>query len=68
MRHLTRSANAALSNGDRYQGIQRMGVACLALPEARLRHDAHVWRDRAAAMVRELLKCGWQIDMPRSGG
>lgn len=44
-----------------------MGIACLRAPRERLRHDAHVWQHRAAAMADALKQlAGWDINIPNS--
>jgi aspartate/methionine/tyrosine aminotransferase len=41
--------------------IQRMGVACLALPRERVAADAQIWRARSEAMVAALRAGGWRL-------
>ena len=50
-----------------HTGIMRMGVACLQLPQERVRSDAGVWAARAAAMVESLRRAGCgEVDMPKA--
>jgi aspartate/methionine/tyrosine aminotransferase len=50
-----------------YQGIQRMGMAALAIPQARLEADAAIWARRRQAMVAALAQEGWTVPLPQAG-
>lgn len=51
---------------NQYLGIQRAGIACLKLPQQRVREYAAVWRQRAAALVPVLRQFGWQLPEPKA--
>lgn len=51
---------------NQYLGIQRMGMACLELPEERLKQDALIWKARAEAMVQALGEIGWPFEQPQA--
>jgi hypothetical protein len=51
---------------NQYLGIQRMGVACLQLPQQRVRDYAAVWQQRASALVQHLRQHGWQLPEPQA--
>ncbi|MER3443268.1 MAG: succinyldiaminopimelate aminotransferase [Meiothermus sp.] len=51
---------------NQYLGIQRMGIACLELPEERLRQETLVWKARAEAMADALEAIGWHFERPRA--
>ncbi|PZA05870.1 MULTISPECIES: aminotransferase class I/II-fold pyridoxal phosphate-dependent enzyme [unclassified Meiothermus] len=51
---------------NQYAGIQRMGIACLGLPEERVRRDAGVWQRRARALVEALGEVGWKVPEPKA--
>lgn len=51
---------------NQYAGIQRMGIACLGLPEERVRQDARVWQRRARALVGALGEIGWKVQEPKA--
>ncbi|AEB10827.1 aminotransferase class I/II-fold pyridoxal phosphate-dependent enzyme [Marinithermus hydrothermalis] len=52
---------------NQYLGIQRMGIAALELPEARVRRDVEVFRARRDALVEALAAAGWTVPRPRAG-
>jgi len=52
---------------NQYAGIQRMGMACLNLPEEAVRHDALTWKRRSEAMVEALQGIGWSVLRPKAG-
>mmetsp|Transcript_12582 Transcript_12582/g.22267 ORF Transcript_12582/g.22267 Transcript_12582/m.22267 type:complete len:417 (+) Transcript_12582:49-1299(+) len=53
---------------NQWRGIQNMGIACLELPEERVRADTRRWKCRAECLVAALqLHCGWTVNMPASG-
>jgi hypothetical protein len=44
-----------------------MGIACLQLPDSRLREYAAVFRARAAALTAALrARAGWDVEMPKA--
>lgn len=49
---------------NQYLGIQRMGMAALAVPQERLLADAQTWARRRQAMVAALAQQGWQVPLP----
>lgn len=51
---------------NQYLGIQRAGIACLQLPQQRVREYAAVWRQRAAALVPVLRRFGWKLPEPKA--
>lgn len=51
---------------NQYLGIQRAGIACLKLPQQRVREYAAVWRQRAAALVPVLRRFGWRLPEPKA--
>lgn len=51
---------------NQYLGIQRAGIACLQLPQERVREYAAVWRQRAAALVPVLRRFGWMLPEPKA--
>lgn len=51
---------------NQYLGIQRAGIACLQLPQHRVREYAEVWRRRAAALVPVLRQHGWTLPEPKA--
>ncbi|KAF6258817.1 class I and II aminotransferase [Scenedesmus sp. NREL 46B-D3] len=51
---------------NQYLGIQRMGAACLQLPQQRVRDYTAVWQRRAAALVQHLQQHGWQLPEPQA--
>ena len=51
---------------NQYLGIQRMGIAALELPEARVRRDVAVFRARRDALVEALAAAGWMVPRPRA--
>lgn len=53
---------------NQYMGIQRMGIACLALPEERVREYAAEFERRANGMVDALAAAGWEVPRPTAGG
>ena len=53
---------------NQYMGIQRMGIACLALPEERVREYAAECERRANGMVDALAAAGWEVPRPTAGG
>jgi aspartate/methionine/tyrosine aminotransferase len=50
-----------------YLGIQRMGMAALNIPQARLQADAQTWASRRQAMVTALAEQGWTVPLPEAG-
>ncbi|GIW33807.1 MAG: aminotransferase [Meiothermus sp.] len=50
-----------------YLGIQRMGMAALAIPPARLQADARIWAGRRSAMAAALAEQGWEVPLPEAG-
>ncbi|GBF87524.1 succinyldiaminopimelate aminotransferase [Raphidocelis subcapitata] len=52
---------------NQWLGIQRMGIACLKLPQSRLVEYAQIFRARAAALTAALrAHAGWEAPMPRA--
>lgn len=49
---------------NQYLGIQRMGIAALAISQERLRADAQTWANRRSTMVEALAQQGWQVPLP----
>lgn len=56
----------ALIDFNQYLGIQRAGIACLQLPQRRVREYAAVWQQRAAALVPVLRRFGWKLPEPKA--
>ena len=52
---------------NQYLGIQRMGMAALAIPQERLQADAQTWAHRRKAMVETLSEQGWEVPLPQAG-
>ncbi len=52
---------------NQYLGILRMGMAALAVPQARLQTDAQTWARRRVAMVEALAQQGWTVPLPEAG-
>lgn len=52
---------------NQYLGIQRMGMAALAIPQERLQADAQTWARRRRAMVEALSEQGWEVPLPQAG-
>ncbi|MCS7067970.1 MAG: aminotransferase class I/II-fold pyridoxal phosphate-dependent enzyme [Meiothermus sp.] len=52
---------------NQYPGIQRMGMAALGIPQARLQADAQTWANRRQAMVAALAEQGWTVPLPEAG-
>lgn len=51
---------------NQYLGIQRMGIACLQLPPARVRTYAETFSRRAQVLVAALRGMGWDVRMPKA--
>lgn len=52
---------------NQYLGIQRMGMAALSIPQARLQADAQTWARRRSAMAAALAEQGWPVALPGAG-
>jgi len=52
---------------NQYVGIQRMGIAALAIPRQRLQADAQIWAHRRQVMVEALAAQGWDMPLPAAG-
>lgn len=51
---------------NQYAGIQRMGMACLNLPEEGVRRDALTWKRRSETLVEALGEIGWNVLKPKA--
>ncbi len=51
---------------NQYQGILRMGITALQQPEAWVREQVAVFRERRDVLVRALQEAGWEVPLPRA--
>ncbi len=51
---------------NQYQGVLRMGVTALQQPEAWVREQVAVFRQRRDVLVRALRRVGWEVPVPRA--
>jgi aspartate/methionine/tyrosine aminotransferase len=51
---------------NQYQGVLRMGITALQQPEAWVREQVAVFRERRDVLVRALREVGWEVPLPRA--
>jgi len=51
---------------NQYQGVLRMGITALQQPEAWVREQVAVFRERRDVLVRALREVGWDVPLPRA--